>query len=193
MSAQRKSRSVRLQIIEAANQLFYQRGFHQTSFSDIARTAAISRGNFYYHFKSKDEILAAVVAYRLDAIRRMLAEWDTSISDPKARLLRYVDILRNEEEDILRYGCPMGSLNMELAKSQLALQSQVVAMFNVFQAWLETQFRQLVPAADVTGHSLHLLTVAQGIALMATVQKDPAWLHGEVEKLEQWINSLIKR
>ena len=46
------NKSTRDQIVEAADLLFYHQGFEHTSFSDIAGTVKISRGNFYYHFKS---------------------------------------------------------------------------------------------------------------------------------------------
>ncbi|MDD9913854.1 MAG: helix-turn-helix domain containing protein, partial [Rhodospirillaceae bacterium] len=37
--------------------LFYRHGFDHTSFADIAEAVQISRGNFYYHFRTKDDIL----------------------------------------------------------------------------------------------------------------------------------------
>ena len=43
------------QIVQAADRLFYRQGYEHTSFSDIADAVQISRGNFYYHFKTKDE------------------------------------------------------------------------------------------------------------------------------------------
>ncbi|HEY7886322.1 MAG TPA: helix-turn-helix domain-containing protein, partial [Cellvibrionaceae bacterium] len=52
-------------IVAAADRLFYERGFDATSFADIAEAVQISRGNFYYHFKTKDDILDAVIARRL--------------------------------------------------------------------------------------------------------------------------------
>ncbi|MFG2875693.1 TetR/AcrR family transcriptional regulator [Streptomyces sp. NPDC048337] len=45
----------REQIVDAANRLFCEQGFERTSFAAIAETVGISRGNFYYHFKTKDE------------------------------------------------------------------------------------------------------------------------------------------
>ncbi|MGI9514997.1 MAG: TetR/AcrR family transcriptional regulator, partial [Anderseniella sp.] len=41
-------------IVAAASQLFYRQGYEHTSFADIAGAVRISRGNFYYHFKTKD-------------------------------------------------------------------------------------------------------------------------------------------
>ena len=66
-------RTTRDHIVEAADRLFYRRGYEHTSFSDIADVVQISRGNFYYHFKSKDEILDAVITARLANTREMLA------------------------------------------------------------------------------------------------------------------------
>lgn len=54
--------TTRHQIVEAADRLFYERGFEATSFADIAAVVGLSRGNFYYHFRTKDEILEAVIA-----------------------------------------------------------------------------------------------------------------------------------
>ena len=63
-------------IVDAADQLFYRQGYEHTSFSDIADAVQISRGNFYYHFKSKDEILDAVIDERLANTQTMLEQWE---------------------------------------------------------------------------------------------------------------------
>ena len=62
--------------------LFYQHGFDHTSFADIAGKVGISRGNFYYHFKTKDEILDAVINRRLTNTEQMLDHWEATGEDP---------------------------------------------------------------------------------------------------------------
>jgi len=185
-----KGQRIRQQIVEAANTLFYQRGYNQTSFSDIAAAAGIPRGNFYYHFRSKDQILEAVIEFRLLSIEGMLQEWDDSIERPAGRLKRYVKILLNEEQDMLRYGCPMGSLNLELAKTRLALQSRAAAMFELFRTWLSRQFRLMGCGERADEHALHLLAVMQGAALLGAVYKDAGFLRREAARLEDWIDSV---
>lgn len=54
--------STRNLIVEEADALFYESGFEATSFAEIAKAVGISRGNFYHHFKTKDDILDAVIA-----------------------------------------------------------------------------------------------------------------------------------
>jgi AcrR family transcriptional regulator len=179
--------TIRQQIVEAANRLFYRRGYNQTSFSDIAEAAAIPRGNFYYYFKTKDEILAAVVDQRIARIRAMLAEWDAAQRDPRQRLRRFVQMLRNSDKDLTRYGCPMGSLTIELGKAQPALKAKAGKMFDLFHAWLAEQLKAL-GHKDAAALALHLLGRAQGIAVLAQVYADRRYLEEELNRLEQWLD-----
>lgn len=190
MALKRKGQEFRQHIVETANRLFYRHGFNQTSFSDIAEAANIPRGNFYYYFKSKDEILEAVVDDRLAGIRAMLAEWDATIPEPRDRLKRYVRILLNEEQDILRYGCPMGSLSVELSKTQLVLQSRAREMFEVFFDWLKAQFLALGCGRAARDHARHLLAVSQGVSLLANAFEDSAFLRREANQLMRWIDDV---
>ncbi len=180
----------RQQIVETANRLFYQRGYNQTSFSDIAEAAAIPRGNFYYHFKTKDDILAAVVDYRIEHIRAMLADWDREFADARPRLRRFIQMVRGSGKDLARYGCPMGSLNIELGKAQPALKARARKMFDLFRDWLAAQLKAL-GHKDAAGLALHLLGRAQGIAVVAQVYGDQKYLNQELDQFEAWLDKQV--
>lgn len=190
MEQKRKGRELQERIVSAANRLFYMRGFNQTSFSDIAAEAGVPRGNFYYHFRSKDEILDAVVEARMEAIRAMLAEWDAAIPDPRDRLKRFVRILHNDEQDILRYGCPLGSLSEELGKVQLRQQSRAGEMFLLFRDWMKRQFQALGCGRAARDHAHHLLAVSQGASVLAHATGDSALLRKEAARLRRWLDGL---
>ncbi len=67
----------RQELIGVAEQLFRAQGYMDTSVSDIVRKTGVAQGTFYYHFKSKEEILEAVVhktANALDARMRGIVE-----------------------------------------------------------------------------------------------------------------------
>jgi TetR/AcrR family transcriptional repressor of nem operon len=184
-----KGESNRRRIVEAANELFYHKGYNQTSFSDIADASGLSRGNFYYYFKTKDDILDAVIDYRLDGIRAMLTEWEQTIPEPRDRLKRYVKILLNEEDDLLRYGCPVGSLTVELSKTQLAQQSRAREMFDAFQEFLRRQFAFLgYTESQAHAHALDLLARTQGASLITNVYSDPGFLHRQVQNTYSWLD-----
>ncbi len=59
-------------ILEAAGKLFSQRGFHATGMRAIARAARVSLGTIYHHFKSKEEMLLALLREEYDKRRRAI-------------------------------------------------------------------------------------------------------------------------
>lgn len=181
--------AVRREIVEAANRLFYHRGYNQTSFTDIAEAAGIPRGNFYYYFKSKDDILGAVIDARVERIRTMLAEWDAAESNPRQRLKRFAQMIRSEEKELLRYGCPMGSLNIELGKAQPALKAKAKKMFDLFIDWLTRQLAAL-GQPDAARLALHAMGRVQGVAVMTQVYGDREFLRTQLAEFDAWIESL---
>ena len=185
-----KGQDNRQHIIDAANMLFYRQGFNQTSFSEIADQAHIPRGNFYYYFKSKDDILAAVIEDRIQRMRAMLAEWDTQYANPKDRLHRFLAMLLNNEADLVRYGCPIGSLAVELSKTQQAMQSKAKDMFDVFLNWLIPQFEALDHKTDARFLALRLLAKGQGVSVISNAYADASFLRAEVAELNNWIDQL---
>ncbi|MGG1656202.1 UNVERIFIED_ORG: TetR family transcriptional regulator [Anoxybacillus amylolyticus] len=53
----------RVQFIEAAMKLFAEKGYHETSIQDLVEAWGISKGAFYHHFASKEDLLLAVLRY----------------------------------------------------------------------------------------------------------------------------------
>jgi AcrR family transcriptional regulator len=186
----RKSERTRQRIVEAANRLFYHQGYNRTSFSDVVEAAGVPRGNIYYYFKTKDEILEAAIRYRIDRISQMLEGWSGAYRTPVERLHRFIAVLTNSSEAIVRYGCPMGSLNTELGKVQRDLQAQAENLFSVFENWLTDQFAELGYAGNARELALRLLAVGQGASLLAHVHDDPGFLRREKERLDRWVDRL---
>lgn len=186
----KKSERTRQRIVEAANRLFYHKGYNQTSFSDVVEAANVPRGNIYYYFKTKDEILESAIRYRLERIAQMLDSWNGTYRTPIERLHRFIDILSNSSDSIMRYGCPMGTLNTELGKDQGELQEQAENLFKIFENWLSDQFAELGYAGRARELALRLMAFGQGINVMAHVHSDPAFLRREKEHLANWVDQL---
>jgi AcrR family transcriptional regulator len=179
-------------IVAAADDLFYRQGYAQTSFADIAAAVDLSRGNFYYHFRSKDEILAAVIAARLDKTARMLADWEKAATDPLARIRCFIDIVIRNRDEIKHFGCPVGSLTTELAKLGQQGGGDARRIFICFRAWLVRQFAALGLAARAADEAaLHLLAWSQGVAVLANVFHDEAFIRREAREIEARLQSLL--
>jgi TetR/AcrR family transcriptional repressor of nem operon len=185
-----KGELTRSDIIECARQLFYQQGYEHTSFSDIVETSGLSRGNIYHYFKTKDDILMAVISRHLEDYRALLAKWETEHKDEKERLIAFADMIAGREAELVEYGCPIGSLNTELAKDRRDLQQAAGALFNLFRDWLTACLQQLGKGAESEAIALHLLGRAQGIAVISHVYRDPQLLQRETRQLSDWIRQL---
>ena len=182
-------RSTRDHIVEAADRLFYRRGYEHTSFSDIADVVRISRGNFYYHFKTKDEILDAVIEARLAGTREMLEQWERGGEGPEDRIRSFILILIANRADIRRFGCPVGTLCGELAKLDHGSQAEARKLFTLFRAWLRRQFTLLGRKADADAFSMHLLARSQGVATLASAFRDEKFIEQEVKQMCDWLRS----
>lgn len=187
-----KSAHNRSLIIDIANRLFYVRGFNQTSFTDIAEASEIPRGNFYYYFKTKDEILTAVIEQRLDDIQTQLSGWDEKIESPKQRIKQFIEMTRGEAGNLIKYGCPMGSLNMELGKTQPELKKMARQMFDLYKNWLTQQFAQLSSSVSSADLATQLLIHAQGMAVLAHTYADRKIVREESARMLQWLDALDK-
>ena len=181
--------TTRNQIIEGADQLFYRRGYEHTSFSDIADIVQISRGNFYYHFNTKDEILDAVIDARLANARKMLEQWEIEWKQPADRIRSFIHILIANRADIKRYGCPVGTLCSELMKLNHASQGEANKLFTLFRTWLRRQFTLLGRKADSDKLAMHLLARSQGVATLASAFHEEKFIRQEVEQMCEWLRS----
>lgn len=181
--------ATRQNIVDAADTLFYERGFEHTSFAHIAEAVQISRGNFYHHFKSKDEILAAVIAARFERTQAMLARWERDGASPQERIGLFISILVRNQGKIMRHGCPVGTLCTELAKLGHGNQAEANQIMELFRVWLRGQFVQMGREKDADALALHTLARTQGVAVVAQSLRDKSFLQQEVAQMLGWVDA----
>jgi TetR/AcrR family transcriptional regulator, transcriptional repressor for nem operon len=184
-----QAEGTRRHIVKAADRLFYEQGFEHTSFSDIADAVRISRGNFYYHFKSKDEILQAVIEERLEGRRKLLREWEDREPSPAGRIRAYVHIVVDNQSDIEKFGCPVGTLTTELAKLGHDAHAGAAQIMTLFRVWLRTQFEAMGRGEDADWMAMHVLARSQGIATLSNAYQDRAFVTREVDLLCAWVDA----
>lgn len=184
----KKGEGNRQRIIDAADQLFFKRGFNQTSFQDISDETGIPRGNFYYYFKTKEDILDAVLQVRRDLFIDSLKQIEVDTGNPLECLIKLADMLNVNSDEILASGCPIGSLSTELAKGSQDLQEKSQVVFQVIKQWASTQFSAMgVERADDA--AMDLLAWMQGVTVIACAFKDVKFLRRSLRELKQWISS----
>ena len=194
MTGERSTHTTADRIVEAADTLFYRHGYEHTTFGMIAADVGISRGNFHHHFKTKDHILAAVIARRSLSTSDMLDRWAAANIEPAAQVRCFIDMLTANRSDIMRFGCPVVSLCSELAKASHPLLDSSGRILCLFRKWLGNRFTAICfEAATADELAVHLLVLSQGIAVLANLYKDDAMIDREVTEAHRWLDDQLSR
>jgi TetR/AcrR family transcriptional regulator, transcriptional repressor for nem operon len=175
-------------LVEGARELFHEQGVHRTTLAEVAERARVPVGNVYYYFKTKDELLAAVIdGYRQQA--SVLIESFERHRSPQARLKALVRNWSDMRDAVARHGCPMGTLCAELDKYDTGSDREAAAVLALIIDWAEAQFRQL-GRRDARDSAVALFAGIQGAALLANTFRDPTILTHQTRHLERWIDTL---
>jgi TetR/AcrR family transcriptional regulator, transcriptional repressor for nem operon len=173
----------------AAVQLVHQQGIEKTTLAEIAKVADVPAGNVYYYFKTKDDVIDAVVEAHLEQVRATLASIDARHRSPKPRLKALVSELAGQSELVADYGCPLGSLCSELDKRGEERGARVAELLHLPLEWAEEQFRA-IGRRDAHELALDLMAAYEGSALLANTLRDPNLLAEASRRLDRWIDSL---
>ena len=184
-----KGKLNRQKIVDEANALFYQRGFNKTSFSEVALASGIPKGNLYFYFKSKDELLHAVIDERFTFIQQRLKDYEQECRSPLECLKRLAEMPLSEVENIIHYGCPIGSLATELAKTKITEKAQLEKLFDLYINWGEKQFRELGQGDQSRQLARRMMARLQGIITLANVYTDAEFLEQEIAQVKDWLES----
>jgi TetR/AcrR family transcriptional repressor of nem operon len=112
-----KAAVTRLGILQKAFELIYENGYQTTSVDDIIAKTKVTKGAFYYHFETKDEMALAIIREILTPSPiDGFAETFKNAKDPNKEIYSMIKYLLFENPMLLaKYGCPIGNLTQELA------------------------------------------------------------------------------
>jgi TetR/AcrR family transcriptional repressor of nem operon len=178
----------RERLVHSATDLLHRHGVDSPTLAEIAQAAGVPPGNVYYYFKTRDELVGAVIDARAEGLRQLLDSLDRHAS-PRARLKALARAWVAERDDIAANGCPVGSLCSELNKRGRGLDERAAAMVTTTADWLTDQFRRL-GRPDAPELAMTMLATVQGAALLANTLHDPELMTTQIRRLERWIDTL---
>lgn len=186
----RKGSEIDRQIVAAGDRLFQERGFENTSFQDLADASGVPKGNFYHYYRSKDDVLDAVIAYRVGLLDDLIRQVEERAGDPFKRILELAAALLDGPSQPLQYGCPFGSLCLELTKGRPDLLSRAAEPLTRLRWWFAEQFRAGGTSGNVDHLALELLARLQGVVLICAALRDDAFARRELASTRRWIDAL---
>ncbi len=189
--------STRQRIVESALYLFWLRGYAATGIAEILKRAKANAGSFYYCFKSKEELLLAVLELYIQTLMPVVVEPVlTEISDPVERVFGILEFYRkNLLATGCTYGCPIGRLALEIPEEQFRVHKRLADNFDGWTAAVENCLQE---ARDRLPQNLNLktlskfvLTVMEGGVMQSRAHREIAPFDASVEHLRGYFRLLI--
>jgi TetR/AcrR family transcriptional repressor of nem operon len=175
----------REQVVATAAELFIRRGVANTSMDDVVRASGVAKSNIYYHFKSKEEILLAVLDHQIDQFEREIVEpvvkhRSASVMDSlKLFVARLAAELAGRD---CAGGCPFITLGTQTAGTNPAVKERIARFFTdqtaklermIAYAMLKGEVRKDLKPAEVAGL---LMSTIEGSLFLAEVNHAPELL-----------------
>ena len=192
-------KDTRQRIVEAAMELFWLKGFGSTSIADILSRSQVNSGSLYYLFPGKQDVLVAVLEAYRDGIGAMLLEpaWG-GVDDPVERVFALLASYRRALVDTdCTYGCPIGSLALELHEPDPPVRELLAANFTAWVAAVQRCIRgaeDRFPAnTDFQALAELALNVMEGGVMQARTFRDIAHFDRAIAQLRAHFDALTQR
>lgn len=192
-------RATRAKIVEAARELFLLKGYGSTSIADILSRSQVNSGSLYHYFPGKQDVLIAVLDFYRDNIDAMLLQpaWVTT-TDPVDRVFALLGLYRGLIVSTdCEYGCPIGSLALELHEPDLIVREKLAENFtgwvDAVRTCLESGAQPFSAETDLQALAEFVLTVMEGAVMQARTYRDVAYFDRAVRQLRAYFESLLIR
>jgi AcrR family transcriptional regulator len=192
----RPTRTTRAQFVAAAMRLFWEKGYGATSVADILQATGANAGSLYYCFPTKQDVLIAVLRHYHEGIHPMLLEpaWQ-GVTDPIekifALLARYRQALVATD---CTYGCPIGSLALELHEPDPVVRKLLAANFTAWTGAIEQclkEARGRVPrGTNLRELASFILTTMEGGVMQARTHRSLGTYDAAVRQLRGYFSHL---
>nr|MDT0661968.1 TetR/AcrR family transcriptional regulator [Micromonospora sp. DSM 115978] len=187
-SRKRAAQAKRERLVSSAAELLHRNGVEATSLADIAQHADVPLGNVHYYYRTKDDLVRAVLTVQTEQVAAMV-EGLATLPGPAARLKALASRWDLMRDVVARYGCPFGSLTAELNRRDTGLDRDAAMPMRGVLDWATNQFGDL-GCAEPRELAVTLLAAIQGSALLAATLRDPDLLSTQVRRLHDWIDAL---
>jgi TetR/AcrR family transcriptional regulator, transcriptional repressor for nem operon len=176
--------------LAAAKRLFYHQGIAATTISDVANAANVPLGNVYYHFRSKELLIAAVIAARRAEVIEELQQANCE-RDPLVRLHLMVHDAPASRELLTAHGCPYMALAQGLRDTGGVLATEASAILRLYLEFAQAQF-VLLAKANAQDLANDLIGRIYGAYTIAGATGDRVFLDHQLGRIQCWLDEVAK-
>lgn len=189
----------RIRLLEAARDVIRRNGFAATSVDDICRHAEVTKGAFFYHFKTKQDLGEAAANFWTDTTSQFFAEAPYHLPDDALeRVLAYVAFRKSIiAGDLAEFTCLVGTMTQEVYATSTAIRDACARSIFGHAKSLEAdiraalQDRNMPDAGTAASLARHTQTVLQGAFVLAKAGNDPELARESLDHLDRYIRLLF--
>jgi TetR/AcrR family transcriptional repressor of nem operon len=188
-------------LLDAALSVFRAKGYTATRVEDICEAAELTKGSFFHHFKSKEELAIAAAEHWINVTSPtfLCADYQT-LPDPLDRLLAYVDFRKELlKGELPEFTCFAGTIIQEVYETHPsvrdACEKSITGHAATLVADIDAAMRLYGVDRSFSAESLALYTqaVLQGAFVLAKAKQGPAVAADCLDHLRRYIEKLFAR
>jgi TetR/AcrR family transcriptional repressor of nem operon len=200
MATQTQHESKR-KLLDAALHVIRAKGYTATRVEDICEEAGLTKGSFFHHFRSKEELaLAAAEYWNLMTGQLFRGAAYHTASDPVDRLLAYVDFRKELlKGELPEFTCLVGTMVQEVYETHPHLREACEGSIWGHAATLEPDIAEAMRVHGVKGEwtarslALHTQAVIQGSFILAKAHGGPEVAAESIDHLRRYLEGLFER
>jgi TetR/AcrR family transcriptional regulator, transcriptional repressor for nem operon len=196
-----KQTTAKSRLLDAAMSVIRTKGYSATTVEDVCRASGVTKGGFFHHFKSKEELAVAAAAHFAAMAEGIFATAPyRSHSDPVERVLGYVDfrkaILKGE---LPQFTCLLGTMVQEAYETHPIIREACDKYISEHAAMVEADIaealrrRAIEPEWSAESLGLYTQAVLQGAFILAKARKGPEIAVQCLEHLRRYLETLFNK
>jgi TetR/AcrR family transcriptional repressor of nem operon len=192
----RDGRSTREAILAAAMRLMGVQGYRNTALDDVLRESGVGKGNFYYHFRSKEELGYAILDQLVEGFLERTLHPCFAGTDrrPIGQIRCFLDRIREIQRERNGVGgCPLGNLVAELSDLHEGFRARLSGVFSAWRDRLTLALREAKQGGEVSADCrpeavAHFLVASiEGALLMTKLNKDIGVMEQCVDEMKRYL------
>jgi TetR/AcrR family transcriptional repressor of nem operon len=191
----------RTKLLDASMSVIRAKGYSATTVDDICHAAGVTKGAFFHHFKSKEDLAVAAAEHWGAVTGGLFASAPyRSLPDPLDRVLAYVDFRKAIlQGDLPEFTCLLGTMVQEAYETHPAIREACDKYISEHAAVVELDIAEAIQKyalhPDWTANSLALYTqaVLQGAFILAKAKHGPAIAASCIDHLRRYLEILFNQ
>jgi TetR/AcrR family transcriptional regulator, transcriptional repressor for nem operon len=187
-------------LLDAALSVVRAKGYTATRIEDLCAEAGVTKGSFFHHFASKDDLMLAAVAHWDEVTGGLFAQAPYhDIADPLDRLLAYLDLRKDLlTGDLPDFTCFAGMITQEAYETRPQIVAACARSISGHAKTLEADIREAMQSYGIRGDwsaeslALHTQAVLQGAFILAKAKGGAAIAADSIDHLHRYLTLLFR-